>query len=391
VPAALREDALRRPAITASLSLLLAATTTSAGAIEINTGDPAGAYFSKFCPRLETALKRARLDYTCTPSKGTPENIRRVQADSRQIGFGQLDVLALEGAVAGTSTPVTVMRRDDVRECLFAVTRNKDVVSYGDLAANATRLRFILPPAESGSTATFHYLQSIDPEGLGKAQVSATAPSTDEAIAQALSADDTVTLFVQQPDPDNPRFQKVIEQGGHFVPVIDRVILRQNVSGEKIYYAEETQVANAQWSRGGVKVVTACTPMVIFTGATERIPGEKDRQDHRDMIATVRDLKTEDVVPEEGIWKRLVRLTKELSATSVEEAVRLSEEARQRAKPLIESAKEATGKALDAAKPALERASEAAKEAIGKAERDAKELLEKARPPAPDTPPAEKK
>lgn len=382
---------MRRSVITAGMSFLLAATATSAGAIEINTGDPSGAYHGTFCPRLETALKRARLDYTCTPSKGTPENIRRVQADPRQIAFGQLDVLALEGAVTGTS-PVTVMRRDDVRECLFAVTRNKDVVSYGDLAANATRLRFILPPAESGSTATFRYLQSIDPEGLGQAQVSATAPSTDDAIAQALSADDTVTLFVQQPDPDNARFRKVIEQGGHFVPVIDRVILRQNVSGEKIYYAEETQVANAQWSRGGVKVVTACTPMVIFTGSTERIPSERERQDHRDMIATVRDLKTEDIVPEEGIWKRLVRLTKELSATSVEEAVRLSEEARQRAKPLIESAKEATGKAIDAAKPALERASEAAKEAIGKAEREAKEMLEKAKPaPAPETPPAEKK
>jgi hypothetical protein len=220
--------------------------------------------------------------------------------------------------------------------------------------------------------------------------VSAEAPSTDDAIAQALSADDTVTLFVQQADPDNPRFRKVTDQGGHFVPVIDRAILRQQVAGEKIYYAEETQVANANWSRAGVKVVTACTPLVIFTGATERVTGDKERQDHRDLIATVRDLKTEDIIPTEGVWKRLVRLTRELSATSVEEAMRLSEEARKRAKPLIESAKEATGKAIDAAKPAIEKATEAAKEAIDRAEREAKELMEKARP-APESPPAEKR
>jgi ketosteroid isomerase-like protein len=381
---------VRRSVITASLSLLLAAGATSAGAIDINTGDPGGAYHGTFCPRLEAALQRARLDYTCKPSKGTPENIKRVQADPRQIGFGQLDILALEGALAGTPPPVTVLRRDDARECLFAVTRNKDVTSYGDLAANASRLRFILPPADSGSAATFRYLQSIDPDGLGKANVSAEAPSTDDAIAQALSADDTVTLFVQQADPDNPRFRKVTDQGGHFVPVIDRAILRQQVAGEKIYYAEETQVANANWSRAGVKVVTACTPLVIFTGATERVTGDKERQDHRDLIATVRDLKTEDIIPTEGVWKRLVRLTRELSATSVEEAMRLSEEARKRAKPLIESAKEATGKAIDAAKPAIEKATEAAKEAIDRAEREAKELMEKARP-APESPPAEKR
>lgn len=361
-----------RPVVrAAALAVLL---TGSAQAVQINTGETTGAYHATFCPKIEAALKLASLPYACTPSQGTAENLRRVAADPRQIGFGQLDVLALEGVLAGAQPAVAVIRRDDVRECLFAVTRNKDVTSWGDLAANAQKLRFVLPPAESGSFATFRFLQSIDGDGLGRARETAHAESADEAIRRALSADDTATLFVQMPDPDNPRFKLVAELGGHFVPVIDRAILRQQVEGEKVYFAEETQVANATWARSGVRVVTACTPLAVFTGSPERVTGsDKARADHRDMIATVRAIKPEALLPEESAIKRLWRRTRELSAAGIEELVELSDKARDKAKPMLERAREATSKAIDVAK-------EAGREALDKAEKEAKELIERTRP-----------
>ena len=352
-----------------------------AGAQDINTGDPSGSYHTSFCPRLETELKQARFTPTCKPSQGTAENLARVLADPRQIGFGQLDILALEGVLAGPSAPVTLLRRDDARECLFAVTRNKDVAAYGDLAANAAKLRFILPPADSGSAATFRYLKTIDVEGLGKATPATHVATTDDAIRQALSADDTVTLFVQFPDPENSRFKLVAELGGHFVPVIDRAILRPQVANEKIYFAQETQVANATWSKSGAKVVTACTPLTVFTGSPERVTSEKAQQDQKDLIATVRALKVETMLPAESTWSRWLRLSKEISGASTEQLLKLSEDARERAKPLIERAKDASGRAMEAAKPVLEKATEMGKQAIEKAKQEAEELM-KGKPPA---------
>jgi len=371
-----------------ALAALASATGASPGlASDINTGDVSGAYHSTFCPRLESELKKARFPHACKTSQGTAENIKRVLADPRQVGFGQLDILALEGVLAGGAPPIAVMRREDARECLFAVTRNKDIQTYGHLAAHAGKLRFILPPEGSGSAGTFKFLRSIDTEGLGRATQVTHAKDTDEAIRQALAADDTVTLFVQFPDPDNARFKLVGEQGGHFVPVIDRAILRPQVGGEKVYFAQETQVANADWIKSGVKVVTACTPMTIFTGAPERIADAKAQQDQKDLIATVRAIKGETLLPPEGVFARFWRRTMELSAATTEDLLKLSEEAREKALPYYERAKQATEKAIEAAKPAIDKAAEESKRIIEKAKEEAKELLDKAKPPA-SSPPA---
>lgn len=347
----------------------------AADAQDINTGDATGAYHATFCPKVEGELKQARFAYACKTSAGTLENLKRVIAEPRQIGFGQLDLLALEGVMEGQPAPITVMRRNDARECLFAVTRNKDINAYGDLAANAGKLRFILPPADSGSAGTFRYLKKIDAEGLGRSNQPTHAASTDEAIRQALAADDTVTLFVQFPDPDNARFKLVSELGGHFVPVIDRAILRPQVAGEKIYFAEETQVANATWSKSGAKVVTACTPMTIFTGAVERVSGDKAQQDHKDLIATVRALKPEALLPAESTFARWLRRSKEITGASTEQLLKLSEEAREKAKPMLERAKDMGEKAMEATKPALDKATELGKQAIEKAKKEAEELM----------------
>ena len=89
------------------------------------------------------------------------------------------------------------------------------------------------------------------------------------------------------------------------MPVIDRTILRQEIGGKKIYFAQETQVEDAQWIKSGRKVVTACTPLVVFTGAPDRVQGEQARKDHDDLIRTVAALKSGSLLPEESLFQTL--------------------------------------------------------------------------------------
>ena len=70
------------------------------------------------------------------------------------------------------------------------VTKNKDLVTFGDVAARADELNFILPPQGSGSASTFDYLRQIDPDGLGRANNVTYAKSTDIALTKAVTGDE---------------------------------------------------------------------------------------------------------------------------------------------------------------------------------------------------------
>lgn len=367
----------RRTARTLAAFLALAAAPAAAfAATQINTGGATGAYHASFCPALSGELKLSQLDYPCVPSAGTRENIERVLADPRQLGFAQLDAFVLETRTLKAETALTIVRQDDVRECVFAVTRNKDLTTFGALAANAGKLRFILPPGDSGSASTFNFLRSADADGLGKAKSVSNAKSADDAIREALAADDTVSLFVQFPDPDNPRFALVKQLGGHIVPVIDRSILRQEIGGKKVYFAQETRVENADWVKSGKKVVTACTPLVVFTGAAETVKPEQAHREHEDVIRTIAALKPGALLPQEKWFQRLLKRTRELSAATTEKMLELSDEARQKAKPYTEKAGEAMRETADQAKDAARRAEEAAKPYVEKGKEAAKKAYD---------------
>ncbi len=345
--------------------LTAAAGAGNAAAQAIHTGGETGAYHSTFCPMIEKALGKAQFAYKCTTSDGSRDNIQKVISAPGDIGFSQLDVFALERGKLGTSELLQPLRTDLGRECLFMVTKNKDIKTYGEVQALAGHLRFILPQQKSGAAATFEFLKSIDPQGLGLATTVINAADTDDAIRMALSAEDSVTLFVQFPDPKNARFKAIEAMGGHFVPVIDRTILRQDIDGEKIYYADETEVAQPKWTKTTPKVVTACTPMVLFTGLSSLVEDGTKRQDHQDLVRTLKSLPIEELQPKQGFFSRLWKKTKELSGQSVEKMVEVSEQAKEAAKPMVEKtmkkAKELTDQATEEAKKLIEKG----KDAIG--------------------------
>ncbi len=364
----------------------------------INTDEEGATHNARFCPVLADQLSRSDFQYSCEPSSGTAENIRRVMANPSELGYGQLDVFASKLANAEDASALVAVRTDDVRQCLFAVSKRRDLQSFGDLSGRSGELGFHLPPQQSASAETFGILQQIDSAGLGNAASVKNDASPDDAIRSALSEDNGVAFFVEFPDPDAPRFQLVRELGGHYVPIIDREILRQQFSGQKIYFAQETQVANADWLTTGRKVDTACTPVVLFTGAPEKIADAEARKDHEDLIATVRALRTEALLPQESTVARVIARTKELSAASAEKLMQASEKAKEQAQPYIERAKEATDKAVEAAKPALEKAKEYGLKFYEKAREGLKEFMgtkpedggqPSGDPPATSEPPSE--
>jgi hypothetical protein len=352
-------------------------------ASRINAIEEPASIQERYCAELNAHLSRAKLNYACAPTPGMSESARRVRADPREIAFGQLDAFAREAAKVGDPEAFIIIRNDDVRQCLFAVTRHKDLQSFGELSVLAPHLRFFLPPQGSSSADTFRIVQNADAKGVGQAKSVEHAAKTEDAIRLALSAEDTVAFFVQFPDPESAPLKLVRELGGHFVPIIDREILRLQIDGRKLYFAQETQVANPDWLASGQKLVTSCTPMVLFTGHPAKLTDPASRQDHEDMIATARALRTDALLPQESAIARVLKRTKELSASSAEQLIRASEQARERVQPYIESAKEAADKALEAAKPALERAKELGIKALEKAREELKELTR------PDDKPAE--
>ncbi len=357
-------------------ALLVFAATAVASANQINTGGRTGAYFGRFCPELQAALKQSAFDYECVTSQGSRENLQRVVADPTQIGFSQLDVYALENTILGDEGLFETIRTDLGRECLFMITKNPEIKTLGEVSALADGLRFILPPEKSGSAATFEFLQQVDPDGLGRATSVRYAASTDEAIEAALSANDAVTLFVQFPDPENARFKLIEKLGGHAIPVLSRAILRQEVGGEKIYFAQETEIANPKWLSTSPKVITACTPIVLFTGKSARIEDATARKDHEDLIRTIRAIPADELQPKVGFFKRIWKKTKELSAKSVEKMIELSEKAREKAGPALESAKEKGKELMEKAGEMAEQAKEKGKELMEKAKEKAKEVAE---------------
>jgi len=367
-------------------AVALAFLRVGARAGEIHSGVAAGVAHANLCPVLSAQLKLAQFDYRCAASAGARENIERVLAEPRQLGYAPLDALLEVSRQLKAEGAFAILRQDDVRECLFAVTRNPEISGYGELAANACRLRFILPPATSASAASFAFLSAIDAEGLARAKSIAYAETREAALRESLSADDTVSLLVSFPASAN--FAIARELGGHVVPVINRSILRQQVGDRKIYFAQEVEIEGAEWITPAKTLITACTPLVVFTGTPERVADAAGRKDHEDLIRTIGALDRSALLPKASLVEALLKHSKELSADSAEKVLALGEQARAKAKPYtqkaLETAKEATdqarqaaGRAAEAAKPYVDKGKEVAQKAYDDALRLAKELIEK--------------
>ncbi len=259
----------------AALVLALGAFPHKSFATSIHTAEEGGTYHSRFCPVLAEQLAHSEFAYSCEASAGTAENIRKVLTSPADIGYGQLDIFARLLQDADDAESLVTIRSDDVRQCLFAVTKRRDLQSFGDLSARAPELHFYLPPRESNSNGTFALLQQIDPDGLGKAGNKRTRRARR-------------TPFTR------PSRRKMPSHSSWSFPI--RRIAASSLCGWRAATScrsstakccasrsvatrstsvQETQVANADWLTSARKVVTACTPTIVFTGSPEKSPTPK--------------------------------------------------------------------------------------------------------------------
>ena len=108
--------------------------------------------------------------------------------------------------------------------------------------------------------------------------------------------------------------------------------------------------------------MTACTPLVVFTGQLDRVQGETARKDHADLIRTVTAMKRE-LAAARGIcsWTARSSAPRSCPPSAPRSALELTDQAREKAKPYTDKAMEKAKEIGDQAKQAAERAGEAAK------------------------------
>jgi len=302
--------------------------TAAAGPKAINTGGAQGAYHGTFCPPLPGVLANAYFQgYACTPSAGTVQNIQRVLAQPTNIGFAQLDVFAREAAQRPAEFErLNVIRTDIACEGLWMVTKNPDL-DFGRILGLARRIQFVLPAQGSGSTASFNYLRSIDPDGLGRApdsNITYMNTATDVINRIADSTNGEVGFFVQFADPRNANIKLMVERGLRVVPVISREILRARVGEQSVYNAQTfTLAGGGLFGIGGraVTATTACTPVALFTGAPGAFADRNGQDDAREMIQRLSQVPRDAMMPQDGAIQGILRSATRLSQAAVDQAV----------------------------------------------------------------------
>jgi len=308
---------------------------TQPGAKAINTGGAAGAYHGQFCPPIPGVLANAYFQgYTCMTSAGTLQNIDRVLAQPTNLGFVQFDVFAREAARRPAEFErLSVIRSDIACETLFMITRNPDL-DFGRVLGLSRRIQFVMPPAASGSAATFNYLRSIDPEGLGRvpdANITHVADATAVINRVANSTQGEVGFFVQFADYRNANIRLLAETGVRVIPVISREILRARVGDAPVYQAETVQLTQGgMFGIGGraQTVTSACTQVALITGSPAAFADRNGQDDARELVERVRAVPRENLLPRDNAMAAILRGATRLSQAAMDQAVAGVEAAR---------------------------------------------------------------
>jgi hypothetical protein len=276
----------------------------------IFTAGEKGAYHTQFCPVIAAALSKAQFGgYKCTPSKGTLENIARVLNNPTSVGFVQFDVYTTEAIKHGEAFKrLTVIRDDLACEHLWMVTKNPDLKDYTSVLNNAPRIPFILPSEQSGSAATFAFLQANTPNQLGRvpeANKRYVADATELLNKVASSDNGAVGFFVQFHDPKNENI-KLMKRKLNIIPVWSEEILRIKLNEKRMYLERAFEirwtdgVIGSQWIDAvigwlidewlvKVEATTTCTRVAVITGTPEAVEelDPRKRKNHEDLIQII--------------------------------------------------------------------------------------------------------
>jgi len=296
----------------ALLGLLIAAVPASSQVI--HAGSAAGSYTNDFCPQVRSAIAAEFFEHSCATSEGSSDNANKVMANPHDIGIGQLDVIA---AIAEQNPgQLAIVDPGLGLECLYAVTSQPNVTALRGLSP---RMPVALPSALSGSAATFGFLQELDEQLRALRNITHHAGPL-EAVQAVVAGDAALAFFVQFPNTSNPVFEAINTAGLSFVPVVNRQILRREVAGIQVYQPREitvtpTGLMGRLTGREPTKLLTTCTPVVLFTGDASRFEAGTDA--HDDQVALIAQLaKTQP--PSSGNWTDILRNAVQVSRERLE-------------------------------------------------------------------------
>lgn len=322
--------------ILVTISAILMSTSLSyANPKAINTGGQNGAYHSIFCPPLPSVLSNAYFHgYSCTTSSGTVDNINRVLKQPTNIGFAQLDVFAREAQNRPEEFKrLSLIRSDLACEGLWMITKNPDL-DFGKVLGLSRRIKFILPAQGSGSVASFNYLRSIDPDGLGRVSdnnILNVADSTAVINYVANSTQGEVGFFVQFADPRNVNIKLLEEKKLVVIPVISREILQAKVNDQNVYQAQTFSMTESGFFTKGKQATTSCTPVSIFTGSPEAFSERNAQEDAKDLIERVKQIPSDTLLPKDTLIANIIKGATKLSQSALENAVAAVEAAKKAA------------------------------------------------------------
>lgn len=234
------------------------------------TGGERGDYYQYFALPLQKILAKAWVDAPIQTSAGTPENLDYVLAHQTSYALVQGNVyaeLAKDPKYAGRFKELSsAIGNEAVLAIVGQKTFERSKGSFTAIANHAASVRFALAPANSGPGFTFKELQTLDPEGLGKASRIDIFPSLDAAIEAVGKGEDDVTIVVQFANPDNARFKKISKLGLHFIGIVLPAMRSLMLpSGKNAFnFCPDLDIG------AGEMVSTACSPILAVTGADNK-------------------------------------------------------------------------------------------------------------------------
>jgi len=299
---------------------------------QIYTASEHGAYHSSFCPPIPIALEKAGFPgYVCTPSGGTPDNIVKVVADPRSIGFAQLDVLARWALDNADAAKKLVVVRTLACEGLWLVAKSKDMsaVTFGQIVGRGRHVRFAV--ADGGSRASFEFMQKIDPEGLGRARHIQIVENARASIESVASGRADVGFFVQFVEPTNSNIKLLYERKLRPVPVVNHALVAATVANTPVYRVQSFNLTELGAVTSGGHVTSTCTPAVIITGTPESIANPSDASEQQALLNRVNAAPESAFLPKEGRLARLVSGGRSVPAVALKEMVAAYEVSKKKA------------------------------------------------------------
>lgn len=324
----------RRIGLVVAIAAIAAFSTGAFAQKAIYTGSQAGAYNSTFCPPLPSAFdKQFFSGYRCQTSGGTLDNLSQVLKHPSDVGFVQLDVLALQmKEQPELNKQVTIARSDIACEGLWMVTKNTALNSYGDVLGYARRIPFVLPGQNSGSAASFKNLQLNDPDGLGRAtNIKYVNDAATVINTVASSNDNMVGFFVQFADPENANIKLMQDRGLKVIPVVSREITKIKVGDQDLYQVQSFSMKSGGLFTSGEEKVTACTPVAIITGNPDAAKSPNDKDNQKDLIEAIRTIPAQNLLPAEPRLAKLLSSVRRVSGSALNEMLAAADKAKEAA------------------------------------------------------------